>query len=71
MARRKDPTARVGNYVAPADSIGMDEGMKATLFGTPMDKVESAYVSGKGGSDSARDAVRRARRANRKPPVKE
>lgn len=71
MAQRKSPVARAGNYAAEMDTFGLDPEMKATLLGTPMDKVESAYVSGKGGSESAREAVRRARKANRKPPVRE
>lgn len=71
MAQRRAPVARVGNYAAEVDSFGLDPELKATLLGTPMDKTESAYVASKGGSESSREAVRRARKANRKPPVKE
>ena len=68
---RKNPTARAGNYVAPVDSSGMDASMKASLFGTKMDKTESAYIKGTGGRPSAMEAVRRARKANKRPPVQE
>ena len=77
-SRRKAPglpagsvLGRAGNYAAPVDSIDLDSAMKATLLGTPMDKVEKAYVGNKGPDSSAMEAVRRARRANRKPPVRE
>ena len=71
---RKMPTARAGNYVAPVDTVGMDPAMKATLGLTKtekMDKTESAYVKGRGGAASAIEAVRRARRANKRPPLPE
>ncbi len=63
---RKNPLEK-----APIDTVGMDEDMKATLFGTSMDKLEKAYLAAHPDSSSAMEAVRRARRANRRPPVKE
>lgn len=70
---RKNPVARVGNYAAPVDSQGMDQSdpMFGELFGTKMDKTESSYVSGAKNKSSATEAVRRARRANKQPPLKE
>jgi hypothetical protein len=71
---RKMPTGRAGNYAAPVDTAGMDPAMKASLQVTPtekMDKVESAYVKGKGGASSALQAVRKARKANKRPPLPE
>jgi len=62
--------ARAGNYVAPVDTVGMDPEMKSSLTGTPMNKVEKAYVQGTG-RKSAVEAVRRARRANKAPLLKE
>lgn len=70
-SKRGNPVARAGNYAQETDSTGMDESMKATLYGTKMDKTEKAYVKGTGGRASATEAVRRARKANRKPPVQE
>lgn len=71
---RKLPTARAGNYRAPVDTAGMDEAMQKTL-GTektePMDKTESAYVKGRGGATSAKEAVRRARKATKRPALPE
>jgi hypothetical protein len=37
---------------------------------TPMDKTERDYFNGTGRRDSAVEAVRRARKANKKPPLK-
>ncbi len=68
---RKLPTARAGSYIAPVDTAGMDEDLKASLTGTPMDKTESTYVKSRGGAASAKEAVRRARRANKQPPLRE
>lgn len=62
-------TARAGNYVSPIDTTGMDTEMLATLTGTKPNKVESDYIKGTGGRPSAIEAVRRARRANRQPPL--
>lgn len=72
MARRP-PTARVGNYAAPVDSQGMDQNdpMFGELFGSPMNKVESDYMKGASNKASAKEAVKRARRANKQPPLKE
>ncbi len=73
MARR-NPTAKAGNYSAPADTAGMDDALKQTLGlqkTEPMDKTESAYVKGRGGAASAKEAVRRARKANKRPPLPE
>jgi hypothetical protein len=72
MARR-NPIARVGNYSAPVESTG-DAAMDETLFGgipKPMDKTERAYVSGAKNKDTATEAVRRARKANKAAPLKE
>jgi len=65
MARRPIK-ARVGNYRADVDPTGEPE-MDRFLAGPPpkMNKVESAYVAGAKNKDSATEAVRRARRANR------
>ncbi len=71
-SKRGNPTiARVGNYAAPVEAVGIDPEMKATLFGTAMNKTEKGYVKSRGGAVSAMEAVRRARRANKQPPVKE
>lgn len=70
-SKRGNPIARVGNYAAPIDTAGIDESMKNLMLGTDMDKVEKAYVEGKGNSPSSIEAVRRARRANKRPPLKE
>lgn len=66
---RKMPSGRVGNYRAPVDTVGMDEPMKALLTGTKMNKTESGYTKGRGAS--AKEAVRRARKANKQPLLKE
>lgn len=70
MAKRRNPTIKAGNYATEGDTTGMDEAMKATLTGTPMTKVEEDYVKGTG-RESAKEAVRRARKANKQPPVRE
>jgi hypothetical protein len=70
MARRT-PIARVGNYAAPVDTDGMDESMKDTMYGTPMDSTEKAYVAGAKNKDTATEAVRRARKANKAKPLQE
>jgi len=71
---RKSPIARVGNYSAPAEKTG-DEAMDETLGfrgkAKGMDKTEKAYVAGRGGAASATEAVRKARKANKKPPLDE
>lgn len=69
VPKRKYPTGKVGNYAAPVDTTGMDPDMIADLTGTKMTKIESAYVKGTG-RPSAIEAVKRARRANRQPPLK-
>lgn len=69
--KRGNPVARAGNYAAPVDSSGMDDSMKSMLYGTKMDKTEKNYVKGRGGAASSVEAVRRARKANRQPPLKE
>lgn len=71
---RKMPSARAGNYRAPVDTAGMDSAMKETLGlkkTEKMDKTEAAYVKGKGQTASSIEAVRRARRANKRPPIPE
>lgn len=69
-SKRGNPVARVGNYAQETDSTGLDPEMKSTLFGTKMSKTESNFVKGTGRASSM-EAVRRARKANRQPPVKE
>jgi hypothetical protein len=52
----------------------MDTAMKQTLGiikTKKMDKTESDYVKGRGGADSAVEAVRRTRKANKQPPIPE
>lgn len=68
---RKNPIARVGNYSAPIDTQGMDSAMKDMMTGTPMDKTEKAYVAGAKNKDTATEAVRRARKANKAKPLAE
>lgn len=69
--KRRNPTvARVGNYAQEVDSTGLgDEAMEAQLFGTKPDKVEKDYMKGARNKTTAREAVRRARKANKKPPL--
>jgi hypothetical protein len=62
--------ARVGNYAQEVDSTGMDDSMKAQMFGTKMDKTESSYLKGAKNKVSATEAVRRARKANKQPPLR-
>lgn len=68
MGRRNIAVGRAGNYSAPVDTSGMDPEMKATL-GPPkpvkMNKVENAFMTGAKNKDTAAEAVRRARRANK------
>lgn len=70
MARPKIKTrpvvGKIGNYAAPVDTAGMDPDMIAMMIGTKPTKVESSYMRGGGSSE----AVRRARRANKQPPLK-
>lgn len=69
-SKRKNPTAKVGNYATTdVDSTGMDPDMQAQMYGTKMDKTESSYVSGAQNKKTATEAVRRARRANKQPPL--
>lgn len=66
------PTGRVGNYSAPVDTAGMDPSMQAMMTGkrkgqtgdSATDKAEKAFTG-------SAEAVRRARKANRQPPLKE
>ena len=62
-------TGRAGNYAAPIDTAGMDPEMITELTGTKATKVESDYLRGTN-RPSAIEAVKRARRANRQPPLK-
>ena len=67
--------AKRGN---PAAKYTDDPDMQATLNGsssneagaTPMDKTERDYFNGTKRRDSAIEAVRRARKANKQPPLK-
>lgn len=68
---RKPPTFRIGNYAAPVDTAGMDQSMIDLGTGTKMNKTESSYVAGAKNKNTATEAVRRARRANRQPPIQE
>lgn len=70
MARPKVPIGRAGNYTAPVDTAGMDPAMIADLTGAKADKTERAYIKGTG-RKSAVEAVKRARKANKQPPLKE
>jgi hypothetical protein len=62
----------------PAKKYTDDPEMQATLNGssdneagaTPMDKTERDYFNGTGRRDSAVEAVRRARKANKQPALK-
>jgi hypothetical protein len=72
MARKNIAIARAGNYTAPVDTSGMDPDMKTSLTqgkSKPMDQTESTYVAGAKNKDSATEAVRRARRANKAAPL--
>ena len=69
-SKRGNPVARVGNYVQDVDSVGVDQPMKDLMFGTPMTQVEKNYVKGTK-RPSAMAAVRKARKANKQPPVQE
>jgi hypothetical protein len=69
-SKRGNPVARAGNYAQEIDSTGVDQEMKNTVFGTPMTKAEKGYVSGVGNRPSATEAVRRARKANKQPPLR-
>jgi hypothetical protein len=66
LPKKRGVTGRAGGYAADVDTTGMDEAMKAQLTGTPMTKIESDYVKGTGRASSV-EAVRRARKANKKP----
>ena len=52
------------------DTTGMDPADIAQLIGTKATKLESDYIKGTKRA-SAVEAVRRARRANKQPPLKE
>lgn len=72
MARPKVPgraVAKVGNYAAEIDTTNMSDEDKAFFTGTPMTKLERSYVTGTGRKSSV-EAVKRARRANKQPPLK-
>jgi hypothetical protein len=75
---RKNPVARAGNYAQEMDSGAMgtmDQSMRDVLFNggdrnpTAMTGLEKRYVKGVGGRSSATEAVKRARKANRQPPL--
>lgn len=69
VKQRGVATAKVGNYASDIDTTGMSEEDKAFFTGTPMTKLESAYVKGTG-RPSAIQAVKNARKANKQPPLK-
>ena len=69
QVKKRQVMGRAGNYVAPIDTAGMDPEMIAELTGTKANKVESSYISGTR-RPSATEAVKRARRANRQPPLR-
>lgn len=74
MAKRRSPTARVGNYTAPVDTSGLDPSMKSTMgMATTkrMNSTESRYVAGAPNKSTAMEAVRRTRRANKMPGLPE
>lgn len=67
MAPRKNPIMRVGNYAAPVDTSGMDADMKEYTE-EPLGKlsdVESSYLNGAQNKDTAKQAIRKARKANK------
>lgn len=68
--KRRGVRGQVGNYVADIDTVGMSDEDKALFTGTKANKVESDYIKGTGGRASAIEAVRRARKANKQPPLK-
>lgn len=70
-SKRSNPIARVGNYAAPVDTAGMDQSMISMMTGTKMSKTEASYLKGAKNKASATEAIRRARRANKQPPLKE
>ena len=67
---KRTVTARVGNYSSDIDTTGMSEDDKTFWTGTKMTKLESDYVKGTGRASSV-EAVRRARKANKQPLLKE
>lgn len=67
---RKYPMGRAGGHAALIDTTGMPPEMIIDLTGTKMNKLESDFVKGTGRASSV-EAVRRARRANKQPPLKE
>jgi hypothetical protein len=71
MARRL-MTGNVGGFAAPIDTTNMDEETKR-VFQRPknMNKTERDFVAGSKDKKSATEAVRRARTANKQPPIPE
>ena len=67
--KKRPVIGKISNYAAPVDTAGMDEEMIIQMIGTKPDKIESDYMKGTGRASSV-EAVRRARRANKKPPLK-
>lgn len=67
--KRRGVRGQAGNYAADVDTAGMDPKMIEDLTGTKATKVESDYIKGTGRASSV-EAVRRARRANKQPPLK-
>jgi hypothetical protein len=66
---RRSAVAKVGNYSADIDTTGMSDEDKTFFTGTKANKIESDYIKGTGRA-SAVEAVKRARRANKQPPLK-
>lgn len=72
-SKRGNPIARAGNYAQEVDSTAMDPEMKASLMGTKMSKTEESYLKGRSGRarETATEAIRRARKANKQKPLQE
>lgn len=67
---KRATVAKVGNYAAEIDTTGMSDENKAFFTGTKLTKLERDYVKGTG-RKSALEAVKRARKANKQPLLKE
>jgi hypothetical protein len=65
--KKRPVVGKIGNYAAPVDTAGMDEDMIGMMIGTKPTKVESDYMKSR---PNSMEAVKRARRANRQPPLK-
>ena len=67
MAPRKNPIMRVGNYAAPVDTAGMDKDLQEFTEEPlgKLSKTESDYLKGAKNMGTAKEAIRKTRRANR------